>query len=340
LSLGWLAPLGAVFARAASLRVALYRRGVLASARPRGPVVSVGNLSVGGSGKTPLVARIAELASEAGMPVAILSRGYRGAFRGEALVVSDGERVLSDAARAGDEAVMLARRLRGVVVAVGRRRDRVARVVEARFGPRLHLLDDGFQHLRLRRDLDLLCVDPDDLDDRPLPAGRLRESLSAAARADAVFVVGAGTDDLVALRERWPLLRSLPAFRLGRRVTGFTDLEGRPRASPERPWLLTGIARPGRFAADVHAAVGTPLGHSSFPDHHRFSDAELAETARRAAAAGADAVLTTAKDAVRLAGAPAEPPFCVMESAARLDDEAWLRDRLAELGRSRLGCVA
>jgi len=160
----------------AALRVALYRRGVLGSSRPRGPVISVGNLSVGGSGKTPLVARIAELAAEASLPVAVLSRGYRGAFRGEALIVSDGERVLCGAAEAGDEAVMLARLLRGAVVAVGRRRDRVARAVESRFGPRLHLLDDGFQHLRLQRDLDLLCVDPADLEDRPLPAGRLREA--------------------------------------------------------------------------------------------------------------------------------------------------------------------
>jgi len=339
LSRRWLAPLGAVFGRLAALRVALYRRGWLASTRVRGPVISVGNLSVGGSGKTPLVARIAELAREAGLPVAVLSRGYRGAFRGEALVVSDGERLLAGVAEAGDEAVMLARRLRGAVVAVGRRRARVARAVEARFGPRLHLLDDGFQHLRLRRDLDLVCVDPEDLDDRPLPAGRLREAPAAAARADAVFV-GADAEGFARLLEQWPLLRERPAFRMARRVTGFADLAGRPAVAPRRAWLLTGIARPERFAADVRLAVGPPLGHSAFPDHHPFSAAELLDTARRAEAAGADAVLTTAKDAMRIAAPPSALAFRVMESGLDLDDESWLRERLAELRRSRLAGAA
>jgi tetraacyldisaccharide 4'-kinase len=336
-----LAPLGALFGRVAAARVALYHSGWLASARAAGVVVSVGNLSVGGSGKTPLVARIAELGCDAGLPVAVLSRGYRGAFRGEVLVVSDGERILADAAEAGDEAVMLARRLRkGAVVAVGRRRDRVVRAVESRFGPRLHVLDDGFQHLRLRRDLDLLCVDPEDLDDRPLPAGRLREAPAAAARADALFIVGAGAAGYDALRERWPLLRERPCFRLERRVTGFTDLAGQARPAPERPWLLSGIARPRRFAADVRTAGAQPLGESVFRDHHPFSAEELAEVGRRAEAAGADAVLTTAKDAVRLAGLPAASLFCVMETAAQLDDESWLRERLVALGRSRLEGVA
>jgi len=334
----WLAPLGAAFGAAAALRVGLYRRGLLASSHPRGPVVSVGNLSVGGSGKTPLVARIAELASELGLPVALLSRGYRGSFCGEALFVSDGASVLAGADEAGDEAVMLARRAPGAVVAVGRRRDRLAEAVEARFGPRLHVLDDGFQHLRLRRDLDLLCVDPADVDDRPLPAGRLREAPSAALRADAV-VVGADASAFAALRERWKPLRERPAFRMERRVAAFADLAGRPRPAPARPWLLTGIARPGRFAGDVRRDVAPPLGHSAFPDHHAFTARELAEVARRAAAAGADAVLTTAKDAVRIGAPPETPPVCVMESEARLDDEAWLRGRLAELG-ARLGCGA
>lgn len=340
MSRAWLSPLGAVYGGVAALRVRLYRSGILASTRPRGPVVSVGNLSVGGSGKTPLVARIAVLAREAGMPVAVLSRGYRGAFRGEALVVSDGERRLADAVLAGDEPVLLARRLPGVVVAVGRRRDRVARAVEARFGPRLHVLDDGFQHLRLRRDLDLLCLDPADLDDRPLPAGRLREAPAAAARADAVFLVGASDGDRDALRARWSLLGERPVFRLRHRLTGFTDLAGRPRPAPERPWLLSGIARPGRFEAGVREAVAPPLGHSAFPDHHRFRPVELARVGRAALDAGADAVLTTAKDAVRLLDLPPAPPFCVAESEAQVDDESWLSARLAELARARLGGAA
>src|SRR6185436_17890577 len=186
-----LAPFGALYGAAASARVRAYRRGWLARARLAGPVISVGNLSVGGSGKTPVVARVAEILRDDGLKVAVLSRGYRGAFRGDALLVSDGRTPLADARGAGDEPVMLAQGLPGVVVAVGARRDVVGRFVEARFGACVHVLDDGFQHLRLARDLDLLCVDAARADDRPLPAGRLREFPSAAARADLVLLTQA-----------------------------------------------------------------------------------------------------------------------------------------------------
>jgi tetraacyldisaccharide 4'-kinase len=119
----WLAPLGALYGALGAARVLLYRRGLLPRARLAGAVISVGNLSVGGAGKTPVVERIARMLGEAGYPVSILSRGYRGSFRGEALLVSDEERVLAGAAEAGDEPVMLARALPGVVVAVGPHRD-------------------------------------------------------------------------------------------------------------------------------------------------------------------------------------------------------------------------
>src|SRR5262249_6464734 len=208
------------------LRAVFYGRGVRRTARLQGPVVSVGNLSVGGSGKTPAVARIAELLRDAGLPVAILSRGYGGSFRGEALVVSDGTTISADAAVAGDEPVLLAPRLPGGVVAVGRRRDVVGPMVEAPLRRRLHVPDDGFQHLRLARDLDVVCVDASDLRDRPLPAGRLREHPSALARAHVVLAQG----DV-------PLPRGATALVLpvSRRVLGFFDREGRSVPVPQRP---------------------------------------------------------------------------------------------------------
>jgi tetraacyldisaccharide 4'-kinase len=320
--------LGRAFGALASLRVAAYRRGLLPRARLSGPVVSVGNLGVGGSGKTPVVLRVAEILRDAGEPVAVLSRGYRGRFRGEVLVVSDGSRVLAGAAEAGDEPVMLARALPGVVVAVGPRRDAVGRAVEARFGRRVHVLDDGFQHLRLERDLDLVCLDVRDLDDRPMPAGRLRERPSALDRADLVLLTrleAASEAELAALETRLGAGRTL---RVARAVTGWRTLDGRPAPAPARAFLLAAIARPERFESDAAASGVAVAGRAFFRDHHLFRSGELEAVATEARAAGADAIATTAKDAVRLEGAALGLPVVVLGIAARIADEARLRQRL------------
>jgi tetraacyldisaccharide 4'-kinase len=320
--------LGAAFGTLGSLRVAAYRRGLLPRARLAGPVISVGNLSVGGSGKTPVVARVAEILRDAGRPVAVLSRGYGGSFRGDALVVSDGAAVLADAAEAGDEPVMLARALPGVVVAVGRRRDAVGREVEARFGRRVHVLDDGFQHLRLERDLDLLCLDVRDLDDRPMPAGRLREWPSAAARADIALLTrleAASEEELAALEARLGAGRT---FRVTRRAAGWRTLDGRSAPAPARAFLLAAIARPERFERDVAVGGTAAIGRAFFRDHHRFRAEELAAVAAEARGAGADAIATTAKDAVRLPASAFGVPVVVLEIAAAIAGEERLRERL------------
>jgi tetraacyldisaccharide 4'-kinase len=326
--------LGSAFGTLASLRVAAYRRGLLPRARLAGPVVSVGNLSVGGSGKTPVVARVAEVLRDAGEKVAVLSRGYGGSFRGEALVVSDGTTVLAGAVEAGDEPVMLARALPGVVVAVGARRDVVGRAVEARFGRRVHVLDDGFQHLRLERDLDLVCLDVNDLEDRPMPAGRLRERPSALARASLVLLtrIEAASDaDLRALEARLSPERT---FRVARRVVGFSTLDGAAAAPPARAFLLAAIARPERFQQDLLRCGVVVVGSAFFRDHHRFRRGELDGVAARARAAGAEGIVTTAKDAVRLeGGAFSGVPVVVLNVAAEILDEGRLRARLLSVAR-------
>jgi len=323
----WLAPLGALYGGVAAARAALYSRGVFSQSRLAGPVISVGNLSVGGTGKTPVVARVAEILRDEGLPVAVLSRGYRGSFRGEALVVGDGSSVLVGADVAGDEPVMLARALRGVVVAVGPRRDRVGRVVEARFGPRVHLLDDGFQHLRLARDLDLVCVAAGELEDQPLPAGRLRENPAALGRAHAVLL----EDPTVPLPAS--LAGGVETYRVSRRTAGFVDPRGEARSAPSRPFLFSGIARPERFEADLRACAGSIAGTRSFPDHHRFTATELRDVFDRARASGADAVVTTAKDIVRIGEAPTTLPLLVLCISAAIDDEPRLRQRLLGVAR-------
>jgi tetraacyldisaccharide 4'-kinase len=318
--MSWLWPLGALYGGIAAARVAAYRRRLFKAQRLTGPVISVGNLSVGGSGKTPVVERIAQLLCAEGLPVAILSRGYRGSFRGESLIVADGRKLLADAAEAGDEPVMLARALPGVVVAVGPSRDSVGRAVESRFGPRVHVLDDGFQHLGLARDLDVLCLEAADLHDWPLPAGRLREFPSAYRRADVLLVNGG----------EWPHGGS---FRVKRRVLGFFGPEGSEQAAPRRPWLVSGIARPERFHADVRERVASVAGSDTFSDHHRFRAAEWADVQRRAGAAGADALVTTAKDAVRLPAPSGALPVVVLRIAAEIEDEPRFRERLLAVAR-------
>jgi tetraacyldisaccharide 4'-kinase len=209
------------------------------------------------------------------------------------------------------------------VVAVGRRRDRVGRHVEELCGRRVHVLDDGYQHLRLHRDLDLLCVGACDLEDRPLPAGRLRERPSAARRASAVLLEG----------DAGSVPEGTRVFRWRRRVEGFTDRDGRPSAAPARPFLLAAIARPERFAADA-SALASPVGQAFFRDHHRFTPAELDAVAARAGAAGADAVVTTAKDVERLPPGWASLPVAVLRIAAVVDEAAPFRDLVLRAVRS------
>jgi tetraacyldisaccharide 4'-kinase len=317
--------LGSLFGALARLRAAAYRRGPLPRHRLAGPVVSVGNLSVGGSGKTPVVRRVAEILRDQGKAVAVLSRGYGGSFRGEALFVSDGKEVLAGAAEAGDEPVMLARSLPGVVVAVGPRRDRVGRAVEARFGRRVHVLDDGFQHLRLVRDLDIVCLDVEDLEDQPLPAGRLREGPEALDRAHLILLtrLEAATETGLAALER--RLGPERTHRVSRRVLGWRDLDGVVAPAPGRVFLLAGIARPERFERDAASSGAEVVGHAFFADHHSYRAKEIERLEEEARRAGAHALGTTAKDAVRLAGlAPGSPglPIRVLHGTVDFADEA------------------
>jgi tetraacyldisaccharide 4'-kinase len=207
------------------------------------------------------------------------------------------------------------------------------------------VLDDGFQHLRLARDLDLACLDVRDLDERPLPAGRLREGPAALARADLVLLTrleAASEDELVALEARLGRERTL---RVGRRLAGWTPLEdsaaardaaaeparAAQAAPPARGFLLAAIARPERFERDVAAAGIAVVGRAFFRDHHRFRERELRAVAEQACRAGAEAILTTAKDAVRLEAAGPGPgrvlglPVFVARVEALVKDEARLR---------------
>lgn len=298
-----------LFGAVVALRGWLYARGWLASARAAAPVISVGNLAVGGAGKTPVTMAIARRLSARGRAVAVLSRGY-GATRRDARVVADGRAVLLDAAEGGDEPVLLARRLPGLRVLCGPRRAELAVTAVAAMGADALLLDDGLQHRALARDLDVVVLDAAN----PLgngwlmPAGPGREPASALRRAGLVWLSRVDQADPATLA-RWraaalaatgrPAVESRHApvdvvdGRLGRSL-GLAALRG------QRVLLLSGLARPGAFRRTVEGLGAEVVAERRHPDHHRFTAAELDDALAAAAAAGAALVVTTEKDAVRL----------------------------------------
>lgn len=276
------------------------------------PVVSIGNLHWGGTGKTPLTAAVAAHLRDRGLAVCILSRGYASRGRG-VRVVSTGEGPLLGPLLAGDEPVLLAGELPGVAVVVGPDRFESGMAALRRLPrpPDLFLLDDGFSHLSLRRDLDLVAFPFSDPfgGGRLPPGGRLREPLAAIARAHAVLLTCAGSpEDGRALAEA---LRSYgftgPGF------ASFTHPGAPRRISPgggrssgiapgTKVFLVTAIARPEGFMATARSLGLEIAGELRFPDHHPYSAPSLEKIAGAFRASGAEVVLATVKDAVKLLG--------------------------------------
>jgi tetraacyldisaccharide 4'-kinase len=324
--------LASIYAAAASARRAYYR----APGRQRRldrPVISVGNLRVGGTGKTPAVAHLAQVLLEMGERPAILSRGYgrRSAAAG-VVVVSDGRRLSADLDRSGDEPLMLARSVEGARVLVSADRYLAGRLAELRLGATVHVLDDGFQHLTLARGTDLLIVSEEDIADaQTLPAGRLREPLSAASSAHALLVPS-GTSEQA--RTVAASLGVGTAFQLAR-------VPGEPRrldlfgaSAPARPaapvLAVAGIARPQRFFEELRSAGWDVKRTVAFPDHHRYSRNEASGLADAARSAGARAIVTTEKDLVRLLPfRPMPLPVMWLPLSVRIDPAPAFRDWLA-----------
>ncbi len=260
-------------------RNALYDRGVLRSRRLRGGVVSVGNLSVGGAGKTPFVLMLGEMLKERGIRFDILSRGYGRQSRGVAVVDPSGT-----SQQFGDEPLLMARRLE-VPVVVGEDRYAAGLVAEEKFGVQLHILDDGFQHRALARDFDIVLVTPEDVKDRLLPAGRLRERPGALRRADAVILTRGAEP------ETFPLEGKI-VWRGRRGITA--------RNIPPRPVVFCGIARPQNFFVQLRTAGIQSVAEAVYRDHHAYSSADVQELLELAKNSDAGGFVTTEKDAINL----------------------------------------
>ena len=280
------------------------------------PVISVGNLHWGGTGKTPLTAAIAAHLRDRGLAVCILSRGYAGKGRG-ARVVSVGGGPLLGPKVAGDEPVLLAGELPGVAVVVGADRWHAGQQALQRLepAPDLFVLDDGFSHLALRRDLNLVAfpaADPFGGGRLPL-GGRLREPLASIARASAVLLTGLTSEDSEAGAALAEALR--PYSFAGPGFSSMT-VPGRPRwiggGHDDPPaglpvFLVSGIARPDSFTAAVRNLGYEIAGELRFPDHHSYPPPSLQQIATAWKASGAAAVLTTSKDRVKLLGRLSAP---------------------------------
>lgn len=316
----------------------MYSWGLRTRVRLEPGVVSVGNLCVGGSGKTPLVAWLARELHARGHRVAILSRGVGARRAREVNVVSDGERVLLGSAEAGDEPVLLARRARGVPVLSGRNRVALGLRAFTQFASEVLILDDGFQHHRLERDVDLVCIDARTAlgNGHVLPRGPLREPAGALRHADAILWTRApqGAVPLPPLPRSATRARqfrvSLVACGL-RRIGDGCALEPVGALAGRKLGLLCAIARPDRLRADLAELGASVVAQRIFPDHHRYrrSDLEALDPSLP--------WLTTEKDAVKIPAAWARGvELRVLEEELRSEDGDALVDFVLQ-GLARQG---
>lgn len=336
-----LPPIGKLYGSVMAARNALYDWGILKSSPLGARTISVGNLTTGGTGKTPLTALISEILIDSGEMVCILTRGYGRANPRERVLVSDGRAILADASEGGDEPAELAARLGGRAIIVADA-DRLAagRWALEKFGVTAFVLDDGFQHRRVKRDLDIVCIDATDPcgGGRVLPAGRLRESFDGLKRADAMVMTRSDlVDDVSAIEKR---LRSrndsAPIFRAATRISELISLV-EFHAKAQRTQRVDRIAELVNANCGVFCAVGNPeaffrtaeryLGdegrfvfRKAFADHHPYTQADVDEIVRHAKDSGAEVLITTAKDAVKLGSLNFVLPCFVVEAETAIDD--------------------
>jgi tetraacyldisaccharide 4'-kinase len=301
-------------------RNALYDRGVLPVRKLQGPVVSVGNLSVGGSGKTPFVILLGEWLKSRSIQFDVLSRGYGRQTRNIALVDATGS-----SREFGDEPLLIARRLR-VPVVVGANRYRAGVWAEKKFGPQLHILDDGFQHRGLARTFDIVLVGPEDAQETLLPKGRLREPLGSLERADAVVFTNRDqrvADPLSALH----LLGKL-AWHVRRGILA-NDVAAKPVA-------FCGIAKPDNFMSQLRAAGIEPAAEKFYRDHHAYVDEDIQNLLQIRDRSGADGFVTTEKDAVNLGQRLRElQPLAVVSVTMELENADTVLDTMLSMIEER-----
>ena len=326
-----------IYQMAVAVRVRLYERGVLRSERLPCKVISIGNITVGGTGKTPMAHYVANLLKGLGLEVAIISRGYGGYAQHAGGIVSDGNKIVMGPRASGDEPHLLASKLRGIPVLVGRDRYQAGRLAISRFRSSVLVLDDAFQYLSLRRGLNLLLLDSR----HPLgngyciPRGTLREPVEHMKRASALVLTRwTNEGDLAQVNSMLEAhARGRPIFRCTHMadslfVTGQRGTLGLSLLKRRRLFLFSGIARNDSFRETISGHEGDIAGCLEFPDHHRYSQHDLRLIWKRARELNVENIITTEKDYVNiLTEIPLVPQLMVLTISISFGDD---RDAFGE----------
>jgi tetraacyldisaccharide 4'-kinase len=342
-----LIPLSTIYRAVLRTRLAAYRRGWFSIARLPVPVISVGNLTTGGTGKTPLVEWVCramagrDSASDVGegKRICVLTRGYGKKNPKAQVVVSNGNEVLAGEREAGDEPFLLASKLLGIAAVVANpNRAAAGQWAIEELNTEVFVLDDGFQHLRLARDLDIVTIDATDPwgSGGLLPYGRLREPRSGLSRADCLVITRADeVEDTGSIRKALEQLAGrVPIFSARIETSRIRTLEGedlnRERLQAQQVGAFCGVGNPQSFFSQLRReGIGLAFTRR-FSDHHRYTQSELTVLENEVKARGATGLITTAKDAIKLSSLKLELPCYVLEIQIRIDNE----DRLVEIVRS------
>ena len=337
-----LLPLSWLYGGVVKTRYALYQKAVFKSVDLGVKTISVGNITVGGTGKTPLVAYIAELLAEKGEKVCILTRGYGRDNPKERVLVTDGEKILADAREAGDEPFELANKLLGKAVIIADAKRAEAGIwAKKEFGITTFILDDGFQHLQLKRQLDIVLLDATNPfgNAKMLPAGSLRENLQGLKRADTIVITRANlVEDVSEIKAKILQINSncqifvsknrfvnsvkLKDFAHGNSTTLNSQL------STLNSLAFCALGNPDNFFNQLREEKFNLITTKAFSDHHIYTQSEVRSIEKLAIEKGAEILLTTAKDAVKLGHLKFNLPCFVMENGLAFDDESALRNVL------------
>ncbi len=300
-------------------------------------MISVGNLVLGGTGKTPLVHYIAELLQEMQRKPAVLSRGYKGIASGEVNIVANTSDILLDAVQAGDEPRLLAEKLPGIPVLTGKKRSLTGRFAIDTYGVDCLILDDGFQHMSLKRDIDLVLFNAQKLlgNGRVLPGGNLREPLSALKRADAFIIGGVDTPADEKVEEFKGFLHNMfsekqiftgcyqPEETLAKIFSGKKDTLSLTEARTIPVYGFCGIAQPQSFQKTLKKSRMNLVGFQSFEDHHKYSLDDMKLLCKNGLSAGAEALIATEKDLVKIRdlSAPGDLPLLALSVRIQMDND-------------------